>query len=77
MNKCDLAMFRGQVALSQCTPCKIPDASLVIWLILHLVLQGDSVSKNFEVLKAKAILARRCHIFKKGEGGLSPEVPYF
>ena len=37
MNKCDLAMFRGQVALSQCTPCKIPDASLVIWLILHLV----------------------------------------
>ena len=41
------------------------------------VVQGDSVSKNFEVLKAKAILARRCHIFKKGEGGLSPEVPYF
>ena len=33
----DLAMFRGQVALSQCTPCKIPDTSLVIWLILHLV----------------------------------------
>jgi hypothetical protein len=37
MNKCDFAMFRVDLnwlfALTQCTPCKIPGAPLVIWLI--------------------------------------------
>ena len=35
---------------------------------LLLLVQGYSLSKNLEVLKAKAIWARRCRIFKKGEG---------